>query len=249
MEPQRLSQDGNTSPALRSFRRSPLIEPVDPHRRGLLLPGAARRGNGDDDERHHTQASADGRGDGGRPGRTVRLCSRRLVGRRGSTEGGGGSDGGKGTVEARPLKPIGDGSTADTGAQPHQPTVERLKPGQRPPQFVVFSWDGAGELSNQLFSRFRKVASDHGASMTFFLSGIYTLPESKKDLYRPPRHAVGASAIGYLADRHIHATLQQVRAAWLEGTRSAPTSTVTSAVPTGCATGRRPSGGARSTRR
>ncbi|MFE6553441.1 hypothetical protein ACFVHS_34310 [Streptomyces sp. NPDC057746] len=135
----------------------------------------------------------------------------------GSTEGGGGSAGGKGTVEARPLKLIGDGSTADTGAQPHQPAVERLKPGQRPPQFVVFSWDGAGELSNQLFSRFRKVASDHGASMTFFLSGIYTLPESKKDLYRPPRHPVGASAIGYLADRHIHATLQQVRAAWLEG--------------------------------
>ncbi|MET8772769.1 hypothetical protein [Streptomyces sp. NPDC004658] len=124
---------------------------------------------------------------------------------------------GKGTAQARPVKPIGDGSTADTGAQPHQPKPERLRPGQRPPQFVVFSWDGAGELSNKLFSRFRKVAADHGAGMTFFLSGIYTLPESRKDLYRPPQHPVGASAIGYLADRHIHATLQQVRAAWLEG--------------------------------
>jgi hypothetical protein len=81
----------------------------------------------------------------------------------------------------------------------------------------VFSWDGAGELSNKLFSRFRKVAADHGASMTFFLSGIYTLPESKKHLYQPPQHPVGASAIGYLSDRHIHATLQQIRAAWLEG--------------------------------
>ncbi|GHE06655.1 hypothetical protein [Streptomyces alanosinicus] len=123
---------------------------------------------------------------------------------------------GKGTAQAK-AKPIGDGSTADTGAQPHQPTPERLKPGQKPPQFVVFSWDGAGELSNGLFSRFRKVAADHGAKMTFFLSGIYALPESKKHLYRPPQHPVGTSAIGYLADRHIHATLQQVRAAWLEG--------------------------------
>jgi hypothetical protein len=128
---------------------------------------------------------------------------------------------GKGDANAsahkRPAKLIGDGSTADTGAQPGQPKAERLKPGERPPQFVVFSWDGAGELSNKLFSRFRTIAAEHDASMTFFLSGIYTLPESKKHLYRPPQHPVGASAIGYLSDRHIHATLQQIRAAWLEG--------------------------------
>ncbi|MCW2875520.1 hypothetical protein [Actinacidiphila oryziradicis] len=120
-------------------------------------------------------------------------------------------------ASASRIKLIGDGSTADTGAQPKQPKPERLRAGERPPQFVVFSWDGAGELSNNLFSRFRKVAADHGASMTFFLSGIYTLPESKKRLYQPPQHPVGASAIGYLADRHIHSTLRQVRAAWLEG--------------------------------
>ncbi|MFE0515810.1 hypothetical protein [Streptomyces sp. NPDC058964] len=139
----------------------------------------------------------------------------------GLSAGGDGSGDGRGgagsTERARPVKLIGDGSTADTGAQPKQPKATRLKAGQRPPQFVVFSWDGAGELSNRLFTRFRKVAADHGASMTFFLSGIYTLPEARKNLYRPPQHPVGASAIGYLADRHIHATLQQIRAAWLEG--------------------------------
>ncbi|WP_316750884.1 polysaccharide deacetylase family protein [Streptomyces herbicida] len=135
-----------------------------------------------------------------------------------SLSGDSGPGPGTGTQQqARPVKTIGDGSTADTGAQPKQPKATRLKPGKQPPQFVVFSWDGAGELSNQLFSRFRRIAADHGASMTFFLSGIYTLPESKKHLYRPPQHPVGASAIGYLADRHIHATIQQVRAAWLEG--------------------------------
>ncbi|MER6078243.1 hypothetical protein [Streptomyces sp. NPDC001833] len=136
----------------------------------------------------------------------------------GSSSADGVKDGGtNGGAPAKPLKLIGDGSTADTGAQPHQPKATRMAPGTKPPQFVVFSWDGAGELSNKLFSRFRKVAADHGAKMTFFLSGIYTLPESKKDLYRPPQHAVGASAIGYLSDGHIHNTLQQVRAAWLEG--------------------------------
>ena len=34
-------------------------------------------------------------------------------------------------------KPIGDGSTADTGPQPHQPRPQRLAPGEEPPQFVV----------------------------------------------------------------------------------------------------------------
>ncbi|MER6846118.1 hypothetical protein ABT321_36995, partial [Streptomyces platensis] len=58
----------------------------------------------------------------------------------GSASGKVGSEDGK-TAKG---KPIGDGSTAYTGKQPHQPPQpERLKPGQKPPQFVVFSWDGA----------------------------------------------------------------------------------------------------------
>ncbi|MEU6115453.1 hypothetical protein ABZ840_13125 [Streptomyces sp. NPDC047117] len=123
----------------------------------------------------------------------------------------------KKTVQARP-KPIGDGSTAETGPQPHQPPKpEPLEPGQTPPQFVVFSWDGAGEVGNGLFPRFRRLAEDHGAKMTFFLSGLYCLPESKKSLYRPPNNPVGASDIGYLTDAHIKETLRNVRAAWLEG--------------------------------
>ncbi|MGD6744018.1 hypothetical protein ACOKM3_19475 [Streptomyces sp. BH106] len=116
------------------------------------------------------------------------------------------------------LRPIGDGSTAYTGKQPRQPgRPERLEPGQKPPQFVVFSWDGAGEVGNGLFPRFLKLAEDHGAHMTFFLSGLYLLPESKKRLYRPPNNPVGASDIGYLTDAHIKETLKYVRRAWLEG--------------------------------
>ncbi|MFI5663457.1 polysaccharide deacetylase family protein [Streptomyces sp. NPDC051684] len=119
---------------------------------------------------------------------------------------------------ARPHQAIGDGSTAYTGKQPHQPgRPERLEPGQKPPQFVVFSWDGAGEVGNGLFPRFLKLAEEHGAHMTFFLSGLYLLPESKKRLYRPPNNPVGASDIGYLTDAHIEETLKYVRRAWLEG--------------------------------
>ncbi len=53
--------------------------------------------------------------------------------------------------------------------------------------------------------------------MTFFLSGLYLLPESKKRLYDPPNNPRGASDIGYLTDEHIKSTLTNVRRAWLEG--------------------------------
>jgi hypothetical protein len=53
--------------------------------------------------------------------------------------------------------------------------------------------------------------------MTFFLSGLYLLPESKKRLYDPPNNLRGASDIGYLTDDHVRDTLKNVRRAWLDG--------------------------------
>ncbi|MFC7218118.1 hypothetical protein ACFQLX_08040 [Streptomyces polyrhachis] len=112
---------------------------------------------------------------------------------------------------------IGDGSTAYTGAQPHQPPVRKLAAGERPPQFVVFSWDGAGEDDQRLFSRFRKVARASNASMTYFLSGIYTLPRSQRMDYQPPGHPRGSSDIGFLDIEEVRATLEQLRLAWRDG--------------------------------
>ncbi|MEU8778539.1 hypothetical protein [Streptomyces sp. NPDC048606] len=144
------------------------------------------------------------------------------VGVAGCTVGAGGGPSGTGRPAApgggAPVKAIGDGSTADTGPQPHQPDRPvPLQRGETPPQFVVFSWDGAGEVGNGLFPRFLKLARDHGAAMTFFLSGLYLLPESKRHLYAPPNNPVGASDIGYLKDGNVRATLTHVREAWLDG--------------------------------
>ncbi|MEU9111158.1 hypothetical protein AB0D04_04970 [Streptomyces sp. NPDC048483] len=120
-------------------------------------------------------------------------------------------------ASAQTVRLIGDGSTAYTGEQPHQPTPLRLEPGKRPPQFVVFSWDGAGEDSQKLFSHFRAVGRKYQATMTFFLSGVYLLPEARRDLYTPPRHAPGTSAIGFNDVRGIKDTVTQLRGAWQEG--------------------------------
>ncbi|MFI9722170.1 hypothetical protein ACIHFE_21315 [Streptomyces sp. NPDC052396] len=115
------------------------------------------------------------------------------------------------------VKVLGDGSTSYTGPQPHQPKPEKLKPGQKPPQFVVFSWDGALEGDDHQFSRFREVAKQNNATMTFFLTGMYLLPKSKAAMYKPPQHKPGESAISYATDQHIRDTLEQLRAAWQDG--------------------------------
>ncbi|WP_437111078.1 hypothetical protein [Streptomyces sp. enrichment culture] len=152
-------------------------------------------------------------GPAGRPGTAGGTGSGTAGGTGPGTGGGGDGKGG-----GRRVRPLGDGSTADTGPQPRQPARPApLEPGQTPPQFVVFSWDGAGEVGNGLFPRFLDLAREHGAAMTFFLSGIYLLPESRKSLYRPPRNNPGASDIGYLTDAHIKDTLENLRRAWLDG--------------------------------
>ncbi|SNY64399.1 hypothetical protein [Paractinoplanes atraurantiacus] len=110
---------------------------------------------------------------------------------------------------------IGDGSTSDTGPQPHQPVARALGPGEEPPQFVVFSWDGSGRAD--LFTRFRELARELNGNMTFFLTGLYTLPKSKRMLYRPPRHPAGASALGWFSDKSVHGTIGQLGPAWLAG--------------------------------
>lgn len=149
-------------------------------------------------------------------------CATALAGCAGGTMGP--REGAQGTKKAAPhpapkaaVRLIGDGSTSYTGAQPHLPRPERLKQGRRPPQFVVFSWDGAGEDGQKLFSHFRRLAKANRATMTYFLSGVYMLPEDKRDLYRPPQHSPGSSEIGFNDERGIKDTVEQLRGAWLEG--------------------------------
>ena len=53
--------------------------------------------------------------------------------------------------------------------------------------------------------------------MTYFLSGIYLLPKTKKAMYTGPKHAAGASDISFMSDETVRNTMNQMREAWLEG--------------------------------
>ena len=114
-------------------------------------------------------------------------------------------------------KILGDGSTSNTGPQHDELKAEPLKPGRKPPQFVVFSWDGAMEGSDHLFSHYRELAKKYDAHMTFFLTGLYLLPKNKAKLYHPPQHPPGSAAIDYATDDHIRTTLEQLRLAYQDG--------------------------------
>ncbi|UWE13171.1 hypothetical protein NYE86_33860 [Actinacidiphila bryophytorum] len=147
----------------------------------------------------------------------------------GATACGSGADGRRGSdgpggpgIEAVPqvprvLRSIGDGSTADTGPQPGQPEFHRLRPGEKPPQFVVFSWNGAVEDSRRLLSEVRGAGERGGAAMTYFLSGTSLLPADRKDLYAPPRHPRGTSDTGLTDRATIADTLHELRLAWADG--------------------------------
>lgn len=150
-----------------------------------------------------------------------------LAGAAGLLAGCSGSDGPDGSPTSRQSqrskkprrsgKPLGDGSMSDTGPQPGQPKWKKLKRGEKPPQFVVVSWDGAGETGLKLNSHFQKVARECGASMTLFVSGIYFLPDSKRRLYQAPGRAPGASDIGFFPPRMVRDTIEQIGKAWLGG--------------------------------
>lgn len=70
-----------------------------------------------------------------------------------------------------------------------------LAPGETPPQFVVFSWDGGGNPLLQ--QRFRRIMQQYNGHMTVFLTGIYFLPRELRTEYKPPGRPAGASDISF----------------------------------------------------
>ncbi len=71
----------------------------------------------------------------------------------------------------------------------------RLRAGQKPPQFIVVSFDGVGwhEKWQYWFGIMDKVPFH----FTGFLSGTYLLSDKTRDAYHGPGHNVGKSSIGF----------------------------------------------------
>jgi len=113
--------------------------------------------------------------------------------------------------------PIGDGSQAPAiGPQPFQRPITKLAKGEKPPQFVVFSWDGASG-NNDAILEYVSAAHAVNGTQTMFLSALYFLPKSLRTEYQPPKRPAGDSAIPYLSDATVRRTIVDTALAWTYG--------------------------------
>jgi hypothetical protein len=87
---------------------------------------------------------------------------------------------------------------------------------QRPPQFVMLSFDGSKSVS--FWRESRDFANQNNVNFTYFASGVYFLADANKSSYREPRHGAGKSAIGFGGKKEdIQPRLQQMVLAMNEG--------------------------------
>ncbi len=86
-------------------------------------------------------------------------------------------------------------SSAAPGTEPDGFVPTKLKPGEKPPQFVIVSFDGVGwhEKWQYWFGIMKKVPFH----FTGFLSGTYMLSSATKDKYKGPGHDVGKASISW----------------------------------------------------
>ena len=73
--------------------------------------------------------------------------------------------------------------------------MHKLAPGEKPPQFVLFSFDGAG--SHDHWQRVLPIAEKAHAHFSGFLSGIYLLTDEQRSRYTGPGHGPGKASINF----------------------------------------------------
>ena len=89
-------------------------------------------------------------------------------------------------------------ATGETTPPPPPPPpdwLRKLAPGEVPPQFVLFSFDGAG--SDAHWQRMLPLARRSNAHVTAFLTGLYLVPDNESKRYTGPGHRPGASSVGF----------------------------------------------------
>ena len=129
---------------------------------------------------------------------------------RGTTDGGGAPGGGatSGTTgtskpgttakSTRATTPGPSSTSTSAKAGPGDGFVpKKLKPGEKPPQFIVVSFDGVGW--HQKWQYWFDIMQKVPFHFTGFLSGTYMLSTATKDKYQGPGHGVGKASIGWNA--------------------------------------------------
>lgn len=117
------------------------------------------------------------------------------------------------------VSPSGDGAgvtnpDATTRNIENYPIV-RLKPGEKPPQFVIVSFDGA--CKHELFQHYYDLGQQTNSRFTFFLSGLCIVPDQMRFLYHPPHKPAGSSAIGFADPTLVNGRIKDWSLAYSSG--------------------------------
>lgn len=85
--------------------------------------------------------------------------------------------------------------TADGQRKASNVPMTKMAPGEKAPQFVIFSFDGVG--SHTKLAEFMAAAAPSDARFTGFLTGLYLLEDTRGDLYQAPGADIGSSDVGF----------------------------------------------------
>jgi hypothetical protein len=133
--------------------------------------------------------------------------------------------GSTGKLKASSSPSTGHGKKATSSPTPKPPnpanpnaffTPKKLKPGQKPPQFVVLSFDGVGW--DQKWAFWHNIAKKVPLRFTGFLSGLYLIDEAHKDTYKGPGHLRGHSSLGtFNTQAEVLQEINDLNYAWSVG--------------------------------
>lgn len=118
------------------------------------------------------------------------------------------------------VKKLIKGALAVSMVLPHLAGAQTSKQIERPPQYVVFAFDGSYTNSVWQYSRdFTKRQKSYGVDtrFTFFINPVYLLTPYSKDIYKAPGGKKG-SAIGWGDNNYdVSIRVDQMNDAYLEG--------------------------------
>lgn len=94
--------------------------------------------------------------------------------------------------------------------------MTRLASGQKPPQFVLFSFDGVGLTPN--WDMFLNTAQRVDARSSALMTGLYFLTDSKAGQYQGPGHPAGEAAIAFGGGKEdVLEQIEYLNRTWLAG--------------------------------
>ncbi|MBC7385038.1 MAG: hypothetical protein H7301_02610 [Cryobacterium sp.] len=91
--------------------------------------------------------------------------------------------------------PSAKSTSAMSSSVTQTPDISNQSATSRPPQFVLFAFDGS--YNNDFWEESLSFAKENDVRFTYFVSGVYFLLNTNKNIYREPTQGVGKSAIGF----------------------------------------------------